>query len=72
MSRIQKNSFIQINPLLSFIDLPDKIGWINERFVNLFMYDGIVDYVDNVNYSGLFEHIRDWGYDELLDFHNIH
>lgn len=71
MKRIQNKSFIQINPLLYFISEPDKVGWIYERYVNLLMYDGIVDYVDNVNYSGLFLHIRSYEINELDDFHKI-
>ena len=69
MSQLQNNFFIQLNPLLYFISEPDRTNWINERYVNLLTYDGIVDYVDNVNYSGIFHHIQTYGINELVDFH---
>lgn len=69
MNQFQNNSFIQINPLLYFISNPDQAGWINERYVNLLTYDGIVDYVDNINYSGIFHHVKSYGINELSDFH---
>lgn len=50
---ISKSDAIQINPLLSFIIPNNMEGWYYERYVNLFMNDGIIDYVDNVNYGGL-------------------
>ena len=68
MNQFQNNSFIQINPLLYFINEPALVGWIYERFVNILMYDGIVDYVDNVNYSGLFLHVRSYALNELENF----
>ena len=70
MSQLQNDFLVQLNPLLYFISKPDQIGWINERYVNLLTYDGIVDYVDNINYSGMFHHIRSYGINELND--NFH
>lgn len=49
---------------------PDQIGWIHERYINLLMYDGIVDYIDNINYSGLFNHVRSYGIDKLTNLHS--
>ena len=69
MRRLHQNSFIQINPLLYFLPTHVQRGWINERYVNLLMYEGIVDYVDNINYSGLFNHVRSYGIDELQNFY---
>lgn len=69
MNQFQNDPFLQINPLLYFISNPDQAGWINERYVNLLTYDGIVDYVDNINYSGIFHHVRGYGINELSNFH---
>lgn len=65
------NSAFQINPLLYFINRPSQTGWITERFVNLMMYDGVVDYVDNVDFYGLFNQLTSYSIDELNDFHEV-
>lgn len=67
MRQLQNDYSIQLNSLLYFDSEPDRTNWINERYVNLLTYDGIVDYVDSTNYSGMFQHIRNYSINELSD-----
>lgn len=58
---------IQINPLISIIMTRNMEGWLYERYVNLFMDERIVDYVDNVNYSGVISFFQKHDYDHAKE-----
>ncbi len=68
--KIDTSKAIQINPNLGVILAHDMIPWFYERYVNIFMYHNMVDYVDNVNYSGLIGHNRSYSYEETIS-HDI-
>ena len=57
---------LQINPNLGIILSADMTGWFYERYVNIFMNGTTIDYVDNVNYSGLIAVQRHYRYDEIV------
>ena len=44
---------LQINPNLGIILANGMEGWFLERYINIFMNGNVVDYIDNVNYSGI-------------------
>ena len=62
---LKKTSAIQINPNLGIILTADMEGWFLERYVNIFMNSTIIDYIDNVNYSGALVSHRIYNYDEV-------
>lgn len=55
---------IQLNPYLGIILTADMHGWFFEHFINLFMIGSIIDYTDNVNYSGIINHQRTYSFKE--------
>lgn len=55
---------MQINPTLAFL-MENMEGWYYERYVNILMYRSLIDYVDNVNYSGLIGINRSYSFDEI-------
>lgn len=63
---ISKNEAMQINPNLAVILAHNMDGWFYERYVNIFMYQNIVDYIDNVNYAGLIKQYKEYSYDAAL------
>ena len=63
---IDKTKALQINPNLGIILSADMTGWFYERYVNIFMNGTTIDYVDNVNYSGLIAVQRHYRYDEIV------
>lgn len=62
---IDNTEAIQINPNLGIILTGCMEGWFMERYVNIFMNGTIIDYVDNVNYSGAVVSVQIYTYDEI-------
>lgn len=66
ITNINNSDAMQINPNLAIILAHNMDGWFFERYLNIFMYHNIVDYVDNVNYAGLIKQYREYSYDEII------
>ena len=62
---------MQINPLLAFLSRSSQEGWILERFVNIMMYGDIVDYVDNVDFYGLFDTIAQYKIGDIRNMQEL-
>ena len=55
-----------INFYLSMILSDDKLyGWFYERFVNIAICGGIVDFIDNINYNSIIGHVRSYSWKEI-------
>lgn len=55
-----------INFYLSMI-LSDEAmyNWFYERYINIAICDGIVDFIDNMNYNSIIDQVRSYSWDEL-------
>lgn len=54
-----------INFYLSMILTNENMrAWFYERYINLVMYEDIIDFIDNINYSGIIGHVRSYSWDE--------
>lgn len=54
-----------INFYLSMILTNENMrAWFYERYYNLVMYEDIIDFIDNINYSGIIGHVRSYSWDE--------
>ena len=55
-----------INFYLSMILADERLyGWFYERFVNIAICEGIVDFVDNINYNSIIGHVRSYSWKEM-------
>lgn len=66
MIPITNHPGVQINPNLAVILANNMMGWYYERYVNIFMDETHIDYVDNVNYEGVVTKIRVFPYTEIV------
>lgn len=66
--KICNTDAIQINPNLGIILTGDMEGWFHEKYINIFMNGTIIDYVDNVNYSGAIIQQHVYSYEEIKQY----
>lgn len=63
---INTNQETYINFYLSMILCDEKqYGWFYERFINIAICNGIIDFVDNINYEGIISHSRSFSLEEM-------
>lgn len=65
-----KETYINFNLCMILSDEKMK-AWFYERFVNILMYDNIIDFVDNVNYSGIITQVKSYSWDEINQLNTI-
>ncbi|MBS5843458.1 MAG: hypothetical protein KIC77_08255 [Clostridiales bacterium] len=63
---INTNKETYINFYLSMILSDEQLyGWFFERFINIVICEGKVDFIDNINYVGIISHSRSYSLEEM-------